>query len=77
MASADVVTEENVVSAGGEGLDGTLGAEVTAAGNALEAAASVPEAEALKTVDIPLDKEVDKRDPDEVKAGKKKKKEKK
>ncbi|KJZ98723.1 trbL/VirB6 plasmid conjugal transfer family protein [Anaplasma phagocytophilum str. CR1007] len=71
-ASADVVTEENVVSAGDEGLDGTLGAEVTAGGDALEAAASAPEAEALKTVEIPVDKEGDKRDPDEVKAGKKK-----
>lgn len=45
--------------------------------DALEAIASVPEAEALKTVEIPVDKEGDKRDPDEVKAGKKKKKEKK
>ncbi|WP_230468228.1 type IV secretion system protein [Anaplasma phagocytophilum] len=71
-ASADVVTEENVVSAGDEGLDGTLGAEVTAGGDVLEATASAPEAEALKTVEIPVDKEGDKRDPDEVKAGKKK-----
>ncbi|KJV68211.1 hypothetical protein [Anaplasma phagocytophilum] len=71
------MTEENVVSAGDEGLDGTLGAEVTAGGDVLEATASAPEAEALKTVEIPVDKEGDKRDPDEVKAGKKKKKEKK
>ncbi|KJV66584.1 type IV secretion system VirB6 family domain protein [Anaplasma phagocytophilum str. ApNP] len=77
MASADVVTEENVVSAGGEGLDGTLGAGVTAVGDALEAAASAPGDAALETVEIPVDKEEDKRDPDEVKAGKKKKKEKK
>ncbi|KJV66335.1 type IV secretion system VirB6 family domain protein [Anaplasma phagocytophilum str. ApNP] len=72
MASADVVTEEKVVSAGDEGLDGTLGAGVTAVGDVLEAAASAPGDAALKTVDIPVDKEGDKRDPDEVKAGKKK-----
>ncbi|WP_433846498.1 type IV secretion system protein [Anaplasma phagocytophilum] len=72
VASADVVTEENVVSAGDEGLDSTLGAGVTAAGDVLEATASAPGDAALKTVDIPVDKEGDKRDPDEVKAGKKK-----
>ncbi|KJV63633.1 type IV secretion system VirB6 family domain protein [Anaplasma phagocytophilum str. ApMUC09] len=70
VASTDVVAEENVVSAGDEGLDSTLGAGVTAVGDVLEAAASVHAA--LETVDVPVDKEGDKRDPDEVKAGKKK-----
>ncbi|KJV63991.1 type IV secretion system VirB6 family domain protein [Anaplasma phagocytophilum str. ApMUC09] len=54
VASADMVAEENVVSAGDEGLDGTLGAEVTAAGDALEATASAPGDAALETVDIPV-----------------------
>ncbi|KJV87324.1 type IV secretion system VirB6 family domain protein, partial [Anaplasma phagocytophilum str. CRT53-1] len=72
VASTDVVAEENVVSAGGEGLDATLGARVTAAGDALEATALAPGDAALETVEIPVDKEGDKRDPDEVKAGKKK-----
>ncbi|WP_248887010.1 type IV secretion system protein [Anaplasma phagocytophilum] len=70
VASTDVATEENVVTAGGEGLDGTLGA--AAAGDLLEATASPSEDAALETVEIPVDKEGDKRDPDEVKAGKKK-----
>ncbi|WP_155736481.1 type IV secretion system protein, partial [Anaplasma phagocytophilum] len=45
----------------------------TSAGEgALEAAATVPEDEALKTVDIPIDQEGDNRNRDEVEAGKKK-----
>ncbi|WP_249548500.1 type IV secretion system protein [Anaplasma phagocytophilum] len=40
--------------------------------DALEAAASASEDAVLKTGDVPLDKGVDDRDPDEVKAGKKK-----
>ncbi|EOA63169.2 type IV secretion system protein, partial [Anaplasma phagocytophilum] len=54
VASTDVVAEENVVSAGGEGLDATLGARVTAAGDALEATALAPGDAALETVDVPV-----------------------
>ncbi|KJV66761.1 type IV secretion system VirB6 family protein [Anaplasma phagocytophilum str. ApNP] len=54
VASTDVVTEENVVSAGDEGLDSTLGAGVTAVGDVLEAAASAPGDAALETLDVPV-----------------------
>ncbi|KJV67176.1 type IV secretion system VirB6 family domain protein [Anaplasma phagocytophilum str. ApNP] len=53
-SSTDVVAEEKVVSAGGEGLDGTLGAGATAGGDVLEATASVQGDAALETVDIPV-----------------------
>ncbi|WP_081265393.1 putative sodium/potassium/calcium exchanger, partial [Anaplasma phagocytophilum] len=53
-ASSDVATEDKVLSVGDEALEGELGAEVTAAREALEATASASEDAALETVDIPV-----------------------
>ncbi|WP_180843772.1 type IV secretion system protein [Anaplasma phagocytophilum] len=63
-ASSDVATEDKVVSAGDEALEGELGAEGTAAREALEPAASASEDAALETVDIPVDQAKDSSDAD-------------